>query len=93
MQTETPVYAMQTEAPVVLAGRVFTVETQTMDSGRVSTWLTGSRGAVYFLREFLGEDTGHREVISWKSGAPLRDKCQRPVRVILIGDEITEVTR
>lgn len=89
----TATYTLQTEAPVVLAGRVFTVESQTTDSGNVQTWLTGGRGAVYFLRPFLGEDNGLREVISFKSGAPLRDKCQRPVRVLLVGDIIEEVTR
>lgn len=87
-----PTFEMKTEAPVVVAGRVFTVETQTMESGRVMTWLTGARGAVYFLREFLGEDTGRRQVISWKSGAPLRDKCGREVRVLLVGDIIQDVT-
>ena len=89
----TATYTTQTEAPVTIAGRVFTVETQTMDNGRVATWLTGSRGATYFLREFMGEDTGVRQVISWKSGAPLRNKCQREVRVLLVGDQIEEVTR
>ena len=89
----TATYTISTEAPVVLAGRVFTVESQTMDNGNVATWLTGSRGASYFLRPFLGEDNGLREVISFNSGAPLRDKCQRPVRVLLVGDVIEEVTR
>jgi hypothetical protein len=89
----TATYTTQTEAPVTIAGRVFTVETQTMDSGRVTTWLIGSRGAVYFLREFTGPDTGVRQVISFKSGAPLRDKCSREVRVLLVGDMIEEITR
>lgn len=91
--TTAATYEMKTEAPVVVAGRVFTVETQTMESGRVMTWLTGARGAVYFLREFTGEDTGRRQVISWKSGAPLRDKCGREVRVLLVGDIIQDVTK
>lgn len=86
-------YTLEHEAPVILAGRLFTVETQTLESGSVTTWLYGARGAVYFLRPFLGADAGLREVISWKSGAPLRDKAQRAVRVTLLGDVIEEVAR
>lgn len=53
-----------------------------------STWhLTGPRGAVYFLRGFLRDDTGLRQVISWKSGQPLRVKGNE-VRVIQLGDVI-----
>lgn len=91
--TTAPGYVTTNAAPVVLDGKVFTVEVQTMDSGSQTTWLYGQRGGVYFLREFLGEDTGKREVISWKSGAPLRDRCQRPVRVLLVGDVIEQVSR
>lgn len=88
----TATYTLRTEAPVVLAGRVFTVESQTLDNGNVTTWLHGPRAA-YFLRPLLGEDNGLREVISFASGAPLRDKAQRPVRVLLVGDMIEEVAR
>lgn len=51
------------------------------------TVLTGPRGAQYFLRGFLGEDTGIRQVISMKSGAPLRVKGNE-VRVVRLGDVI-----
>lgn len=53
--------------------------------------LTGPRGASYFLRGFLGADTGLRQVISWKSGQPLRQRGNE-IRVIRIGDLI-EVAR
>lgn len=49
--------------------------------------LTGPRGAVYFLRGYLGPDTGVRQVISWKSGNPLRVRGNE-VRVVVIGDHI-----
>jgi hypothetical protein len=49
--------------------------------------LTGPRGAAYFLRGFTGPDTGLRQVISWKSGQPLR-KNGNEIRVIRIGDVI-----
>jgi hypothetical protein len=50
--------------------------------------LTGSRGASYFLGDFVGSDTGLRAVVSCKTGAELRDRFSRPVRVIVLGDVI-----
>lgn len=52
--------------------------------------LTGVRGATYFLRGFLGDDTGKRQVISWKSGQPLRVRGNE-VRVLHLGDTIEVV--
>lgn len=52
--------------------------------------LTGARGGVYFLRGFLGTDTGVRQVISWKSGQPLRVKGNE-VRVVVMGDMIEKL--
>lgn len=69
-----------------LAGQTFTAEA---DNGTV--FLTGRRGGEYILRPFLGEQTGRYEVISLKSGAPLRDKYLRPVRVHWLGDIIEQV--
>lgn len=81
-----------TAAPAVeLAGTTYTVEIQTYDDGGQDVHLTGPRGAVYFLREFLGADTGVRQVISWKTGQPLRSKGNE-IRVVHIGDVI-EVVR
>ena len=51
------------------------------------TFLTGPRGAQYQLRGFLGQDNGLRQVISCKSGQPLRVKGNE-VRVYHIGDVI-----
>lgn len=51
------------------------------------TVLTGPKGAQYFLRGFLGPDTGLRQVISMKSGAPLRQRGNE-IRVIRLGDVI-----
>lgn len=78
---------------VILAGTEFAVReyifTYTDRDGEVRTggevFLTGPRGAEYFLRGFLGDDSGIRQVISCKSGAPLR-KLGNEVRVIRIGD-------
>lgn len=80
-------------APVTLAGSEFTVRecvfTWTDRDGKTRTgsevFLTGARGAEYFLRGFLNGDNGLRQVISCKSGAPLR-KHGNEIRVIRIGD-------
>lgn len=73
---------------VTIAGRTFTADTE----GGDTMFLTGPRGGVFFLRPFGGEQTGRYEVISWKSGAPLRDRCQRAIRVLWIGDVIEQIT-
>lgn len=54
---------------------------------RAEWQLTGPRGAVYFLRGYLGTDNGVRQVISWKSGNPLRVRGNE-VRVVVLGDMI-----
>ena len=73
---------------LTLGTQTFTVEFSD-DHDRV--WLIGKRGAVYFLREFMyawhGKDDGLRQVISWKSGQPLRCKGNE-VRVYQYGDII-----
>lgn len=58
-------------------------------AGTSTVHLTGPRGAGYFLRGYLGADTGLRQVISWKSGQPLRDsRTGAEVRVIELGDHL-----
>jgi hypothetical protein len=86
MNTET--YTV-TEAGTITLGRTeYRVEVQTATSGEVmNTWLYGPRGATYFLRGFLGTDTGRRQVISWKSGQPLRVRGNE-VRVNILGGVI-----
>ena len=56
----------------------------------ITVWLTGPRGAQYFLRPYIERngDTGLRQVISWKSGQPLRVRGNE-VRVYHLGDIIT----
>lgn len=71
-----------TTQTITLGTQSFTVEVT-----EHTTWLTGTRGGVYFLRSFLGEDNGLRQVISWKSGQPLRVRGNE-VRVYALGDII-----
>lgn len=62
-------------------------------TGGTMTWLTGPRGATYFLRGFAlrpGElDDGVRQMISWRTGTPLRQRGNE-VRVVQIGDVIEQ---
>lgn len=73
-----------TSQTVTLRTSIFTISTIGND-----TVLTGTRGAQYFLRKFLGEDKGLRQVISYKSGQPLRI-AGNEIRVRHIGDIIEQ---
>lgn len=86
----TQAYTLTAAPAVELAGKPYAVEIQTYADGSTDVHLTGPRGALYFLREFLGADTGVRQVISWKTGQPLRSKGNE-IRVVHIGDVIEQV--
>lgn len=78
-----------TDAGTITLGRsTYRVEiTDFHSTGGRMVWLIGARGATYFLRAFAGADDGLRQVISWKSGTPLRQRGNE-VRVIALGDVI-----
>lgn len=85
-------YTLTDAGEITLGRSTFRVEIQDYaETGGRTVWLYGARGAVYFLRGFLGADDGMRQVISWKSGAPLRQRGNE-VRVVMLGDVI-EVAR
>jgi hypothetical protein len=75
--------------PVTLGRTTYTVTEHYYVDGRypASTYLTGPRGALYYLRPFLGPETGLRQVISMGSGNELRVRGNA-VRVWHIGDVI-----
>lgn len=96
-------YTLQQFAPITLGKTTYEVERQvstwvdSMDGKTKSSetiWLTGPRGASYFLRASIqsmtGTDSGMRQVVSWKSGQPLRVQGNE-VRVTLLGDIIEVV--
>lgn len=93
MSTGYETWAIEDRGTVTLGATTYTVEVQTFANGAHETRLTGPRGAVYFLRPFIerGGDTGLRQVISYRSGAPLRVQGNE-VRVYEIGAQI-EVAR
>jgi hypothetical protein len=87
---EDPGWTMTGLGEVTLGRSKFRVERQDYtDRSSHTTWLHGERGAVYFLRPYAerGGDTGLRQVISWKSGAPLRQQGNE-VRVVEFGTHI-----
>lgn len=83
-------YEMRPAAPVTLAGTTYTVEHQVYaTTGGCTTWLTGPRGAVYFLRAYSNDNTGLRQVISFKSGTELRRRGNE-VLAVLVGDVVEQ---
>lgn len=80
---------------VKLGRTTYTVREHAYRDGRypASTYLTGPRGATYYLRPFIerGGDSGLRQVISMGSGSPLRVQGNE-VRVHHLGDHIELVT-
>lgn len=86
--------------PVTLGRTTYAVETWThtwtdelrggLECSDTMTVLTGPRGAQYFLRGYLGKDTGRRQIISFTSGQPLRVNGNE-VRVHLLGDVIETI--
>lgn len=83
------------DGTIELRGTKFEVQrmTHTFNDGETTTdtYLYGPRGAMYMLRPFIERkgDSGIRELISMKSGAPWR-KRGNPVRVIEIAGVIEE---
>jgi hypothetical protein len=76
---------------VTLGRTTYRVTERVYRDGRYpsSIYLTGPRGAVYYLRPFIEKhgDSGLRQVISMGSGNPLRVRGNE-VRVWHIGDVI-----
>jgi hypothetical protein len=76
---------------VTLGRTTYTVTEHSYEDGRYpsSTYLTGPRGATYYLRPFIEKagDSGLRQVVSMGSGNPLRVRGNE-VRVWHIGDLI-----
>jgi hypothetical protein len=87
-------YTIVPRGSIQLGQTVYRVEEQQYHStGGSQVWLYGPKGAVYFLRGFAlrkGQvDDGQRQVISWKSGAPLRSRGNE-VRAMVVGDIIEQ---
>lgn len=89
MSTGYETWTITPHADITIGRTTYTVHSQTFANGSSDTYLTGPRGATYLLRRFIekGGDTGLRQIISLKSGAPLRVRGNE-VRVHHIGDLI-----
>lgn len=90
--TETAVSEMQTivnGTKVSIGGKSFTVEIP--ENYPDQLWLHGTRGGVNFLRGYTNRE-GLFQIVSWKSGAPVMNKAQQPLAVMLMGTIIEDVT-
>lgn len=80
---------MSDGAEITISGKKYTVAYQVNDSSMI--WLTGVRGGVNFLRG-VAVDNGVYTVVSWKSGQPVVNKRLEPLRVVLLGNMLEDVT-
>lgn len=90
--TETAVSEMQTMvhgAKVTIGNKSFTVEIP--ENYPDQLWLHGTRGGINFLRGYTNR-SGLFQVVSWKSGAPVMNKAQQPLTVMIMGTIIEDVT-
>jgi hypothetical protein len=76
---------------VVVAKKKFRVEILEDDQ----VFLHGVRNAVYQAHPILnvqGEDTGIRGIRSWRTDTPVLDKSLNPLRFILMGNLMEDIT-
>lgn len=76
---------------ITIAGKKFRV--QILGDGQ--TFLHGSRQAVYLaspLMNFKKQNTGLWAIRSWRTDTPVLNKALEPLRFILMGDLIEDVT-
>jgi hypothetical protein len=93
-ETETPVADMQTltnGAVLNIGGKRYTVDVPADYPDQL--WLKGTRGGVFFLREVLNRE-GLYHVVSWNSnsGAPVVNKGLQPLKVLVMGNIVEDVT-
>lgn len=88
---ESTLQVLKTGAEVTIAKKKFRAEI--LLDGQV--FLHGSRNAVYGVYPLVnvrGEDTGIRAIRSWRTDTPVLNKALEPLRVILMGDLIEDIT-
>lgn len=76
-------------AEITVSGKKYKVAYQVNDSSMI--WLEGVRGGINFLRG-AAVDNGAYTVVSWKSGQPVVNKRLEPLRVVLLGNMMEDVT-
>lgn len=78
-------------AEVTIAKKKFRVEIL-LDG---QTFLHGNRNAIYMVHPLLnvrGDDTGIRAVRSWRTDTPVLNKTLEPLRFILLGNLMEDIT-
>jgi hypothetical protein len=85
-------YTLTDGGTVTLGRTTYAIEIQDhLTTGGRTVWLTGPRGASYQLRAYSNR-SGHYQVISFKSGQPLRNRGVE-VTVYMLGDVIEQAGR
>lgn len=82
---------LKTDEELVIAGKKFRVEI--LEDGQV--FLHGVRKAVYMVHPLVnvrGEDTGIRGIRSWRTDTPVLNKALDPLRFLLLGTLVEDVT-
>lgn len=89
MKTHSGDQKMFDGAEVIIAGKKYKVEYQVNRTHMI--WLTSPRKATLFLRRTTRDNDAY-SVVSWKSGKPLVNKHGEPIRVILMGNMLEDIT-
>lgn len=80
---------LENGATVTIGGKNFTVDIPADYPDQL--WFKGARGAVNFLRGYTNRE-GLFQLVSWKSGQPVVSKGLQPLKVILMGTLMEDVT-
>lgn len=76
-------------AKIVLGGKTYTMEIPADYPDQL--WFKGARGAANFLRGYTNRE-GVFQLVSWKSGNPVVNKALQPLKVIMMGNLIQDIT-
>lgn len=83
------IQSLENGTVVTIGGKKFTVDIPADYPDQL--WFKGTRGAVNMLRGYTNRE-GLFQLISWKSGNPVVNKGLQPLKVILMGNLMEDVT-
>lgn len=83
------IQTLENGSVVTIGGKKYTVDIPADYPDQL--WFKGARGAVNHLRGYTNRE-GLFQLISWKSGQPVTNKGLQPLKVILMGNLMEDVT-
>jgi hypothetical protein len=83
------IQSLENGTVVTIGGKKFTVDIPADYPDQL--WFKGARGGVNFLRGYTNRE-GLFQLVSWKSGNPVVSKGLQPLKVILMGNLMEDVT-